>query len=86
MGWRCTIIDGDGHSITSESVCAKRHEDIFIGNHVWLASEVTVLKGSHLANGNVVASKGCITKKFKTDNLLIGGCNKILKQNIKWER
>lgn len=86
LGWNCTIIDGDGHTIVSECRETTRHEPIEIGNHVWLASGVTILKGSKIADGGVVAANGCVSKKYESNNLLIGGFNKVLREEISWER
>ena len=86
LGWNCTIIDGDGHTIASECREKTRNESIEIGNHVWLASGVTILKGSRIADGSVVAANGCVSKKYESKNLLIGGFNKVLRKGVCWER
>jgi acetyltransferase-like isoleucine patch superfamily enzyme len=87
LGWNVTVMDGDGHRIF------KRGEnpiiespDIHVGNHVWIASEAMLLKGASVQDHSVVAAKGCITQKFKKDSLLVGGFNRILSENICWEK
>lgn len=85
-GWNTEIIDGDGHSIYYNGEINNPPEGIYIGNHVWLAKHVSILKGTIINDGSVCAAGAIITKKFSKANLLLGGNNKILKSNITWER
>lgn len=60
-------------------------EDIIIGNHVWIMSRCTILKGTHLPNGCAVAANSLVNKKFEEENLLICGTPaKIMRRNIRW--
>lgn len=85
VGWRTTILDGDGHKIFYKEKYQSTYEPIRIEDRVWLASDVTILKGCKISEGSVVATKACISKSFSEKNILIGGYNKILKKNITWE-
>ncbi|MFT4202894.1 MAG: acyltransferase [Chitinophagaceae bacterium] len=80
---------GDSHSIidslTNERV--NYAQNINIGNHVWLAPHVSILKGVHIADNSVVATRAVVTKSFVDNNILIGGMPaKKLKENINWDR
>lgn len=44
-----------------------------------------LLKGSKIANDNVVAAGSIIAWKTTTSNVIIGSNEKILKQNIHWK-
>nr|HQE12748.1 hypothetical protein [Flavipsychrobacter sp.] len=58
-----------------------------IGNHIWIASHVSILKGVHIADNTVVATRAVVTKSFIEKNILIGGMPaKKLKENINWDR
>lgn len=85
FGWGTTILDGDGHKIIFQGMEQPLYKSITICDNVWLGSDVTILKGSIISQGSVVASKGCISKQFQDNNLLLGGYNKILKRGISWE-
>tara|TARA_R110001592_G_scaffold105579_3_gene296855 strand:- start:116421 stop:117065 length:645 start_codon:yes stop_codon:yes gene_type:complete len=66
---------GDSHSIIN-SISNKRinfAKDIYIGNHVWIASHVTVLKGVSVSDNSVLATRAVVTKSFTEPNILIGG-------------
>lgn len=82
-GWRCYVLDGDGHKILPKQ---KEDNGVSIGDHVWLASDTTILKGSRIGKNSVVGAKGCISKEFFEENLLLGGFNNILKKDISWEK
>lgn len=81
IGWNVMILDGDGHAVNDKSI---RYDDIEIGNHVLIAHGVSVLKGSLIPDGCVVAAKGLVSKKISRLNSLIGGFNKILREDITW--
>ncbi|MCD8368959.1 MAG: hypothetical protein LUC94_01265 [Clostridiales bacterium] len=85
-GWGVEIIDGDGHRVLSEVDHRELPDVLNIGNHVWCAKHVTILKGAVLQSDSVCAANAVITREFDESNLLIGGTNKILKRNINWER
>ena len=81
--WDVFITDSDWHSIEGQ----KHQSDVSIGNHVWIANNNNILKGSHIGNNSIVASNSKIVNKKFTDNVMIGGIpQKILKTNINWNR
>lgn len=80
---------GDSHSIinslTNERINYARN--INIGNHVWVASHISILKGVHISDNSVVATRAVVTKSFEEENILIGGMPaKKIKENINWDR
>lgn len=85
-GWGVEIIDGDGHKIYGDEKNDNSSENVCIGNHVWCAKHVSILKGTSILNDSVCAASAVISRKFDEPNLLIGGVNKILKRNIMWEQ
>nr|WP_315253836.1 acyltransferase [uncultured Flavobacterium sp.] len=83
------IRTGDSHSII-DSITNERinyAQNINIGNHVWIASHVSILKGVHISDNSVIATRAVVTKSFVEHNILIGGMPaKKLKENINWDR
>jgi acetyltransferase-like isoleucine patch superfamily enzyme len=80
---------GDSHTIidlaTNERI--NYAQDIVIGNHVWIASHVSVLKGVKISDNSIVATRAVVTKAFPEKNILIGGVPaKKMKENINWDR
>lgn len=79
----------DSHSIV-DSITNERinyAQNIVIGDHVWVGSHVSILKGAHISDNSVVATRALVTKTFLESNILIGGMPaKKLKENINWTR
>jgi len=83
------IRTGDSHSIISRETNERINyaEDIFIGNHVWIAAHCILLKGAMIPENSVVASGAVVTRRFKTTGVIIGGNPSIqLKEGITWSR
>lgn len=86
LGWNVNLRDTDGHKIFENNNEKECVEDIVIGEHVWIASDVTVLKGTHVFKDCIVACNSLVCgKKFNNDRSLIAGSPaKIIKNNIDW--
>ena len=77
----------DGHSIYSEDNQVNSPSSIEIGNHVWLAEGVCVLKGVKIANNCVVGLRSIVTKSIEEPNSLAAGSPaKIVKKISTWDR
>lgn len=69
-----------------------RGKNITIGNHVWCSRNVTFLKGSHIPDNSVIATKCVVTKDYRGESeggggIVVGGVPaKILKRNITWSK
>lgn len=87
LGWNCCVIDGDGHQIvsTEDETILNSPKSVVIGNHVWLSSNSTVLKGSSIESGSIVAAHACVSSRFNEKNVLVGGLPaKVMKRNVTW--
>lgn len=67
LGRSCTVIDGDGHETSS----AGNDRSIVIGDHVWLAAESAVLKGSKIPSQSIVAFGSTVSGDFSKEG---SGC------------
>lgn len=47
-------------------------EEIVIGNDVWIASNVTILKGVHIANGTIIAAHSVVNKDTEANGIYGG--------------
>jgi acetyltransferase-like isoleucine patch superfamily enzyme len=80
---------GDSHSIVEMNSHNRINygRDVSIGNHVWIGSKVTLLKGSSIADNSVVATGSIINKKYDQCNIVLAGNPAhIVKENIDWLR
>ena len=81
------IRTGDSHSII-DALTERRinyAKSVIIGNHVWIGSSVSILKGAIVPHNSIVATRSVVTKVFCEENTLIAGIPaKVVKQNIGW--
>ncbi len=75
-----SIVDSDGKRINPA-------QDIEIGNHVWVGLGVLILKGSRIADNNIIAAKSLVSSKVPYENniILAGSPAKKIKENINWD-
>lgn len=86
VGWNCTCIDGDGHSIFDcNNNVVNPMKPIVIGMNSWIASDVKLMKGSQIPAYTVVAMGSIVTKKFyEVGTILAGSPARIVKRNVRW--
>lgn len=86
LGWKCTIKSDDGHYIIKDGVLGEKSKEVIVGNHVWICSNSTLLKGTKIGNDSVVAYDSLIVNKEFGDNVLVGGKPaKVIYHNIDWK-
>ncbi|MCB2295311.1 acyltransferase [Clostridium algoriphilum] len=89
LGWSINIRDSDGHTISNLNdidIVQKTCKPVVIGNHVWLASKVDILKGTIIPDDCIVGYNSCVTRKFVEKNCIISGYPaKIIKKDVNWQ-
>jgi acetyltransferase-like isoleucine patch superfamily enzyme len=85
ISWNCQFLDNDYHQITYNGKI-ERPNEIIIGNHVWVGSDVKIYKGTTIPDGCVIAAGSIVRGVFTEKNSLIGGNPaRIIRQNLLWE-
>lgn len=85
FGWNITLLDSNGHHISSDSVQMPDKNTINIGMHTWVCSEVHILPGSYIGDDCVVGYKSLVNKAYCGNNLLIAGSPaSVRKTDINW--
>lgn len=84
-----TFRPSDGHAIfdldTGEVV--NHAAPIVVGDHVWIAADVTFVKGSVVADNTVVGTRSLVTREFPEENTVIAGAPaKVVRQRVGWDR
>lgn len=77
------IRDDDAHRIIREGYEQKK--DIYIGNHVWIGANATILKGAHLGDGCVVAAGSVVNGHFPSKCLIAGVPGRIIRHDVEWQ-
>lgn len=87
LGWNVNVRDNDGHPLyDSDGICVNPDKPIIIGEHVWIASYVDIMKGVYLPNGSIVGTRSLVTKSFEKSNFVIAGVPaREIKGGIYWE-
>lgn len=87
MGWNVSLRDNDGHSVYIDGEIKSVIGDIKIGDHVWIASDVTILKNTTISDNSLVACNSvvCGLKMENTNCLVAGIPAKIKKENVSWQ-
>lgn len=87
ISWHTQIMDSDSHNIINkDSKVINENDEIIIGENVWVASKVNILKGASIPSNNIIASGATITKKIDEKNCILTGMPvKVLKRNVSWE-
>ena len=81
--WGVYITDCDWHEISGQPST----EDTIIGDHVWLAPNCSVLKGSRIGKGCIVATRAVTRGATYADCSLLGGAPaKVLAEGREWTR
>ncbi|MBQ7035727.1 MAG: hypothetical protein IJN34_08330 [Clostridia bacterium] len=55
-------------------------EEVIIGQDVWLAANVTVLKGSRIEDGAVIGAKSLVKGEISQNAVAVGIPAKVIKQ------
>lgn len=59
--------------------------DIVIGDHVWLAEDVLVLKGVTIGSGSIVGARSMVTRDLPSNVLAAGSPAKVIREGVRWE-
>lgn len=70
---RTDILDRPMMSIAETEKLPDNDQDVIIGNDVWLGSNVTILKGVHVADHCVIAAGAVVTKDVQPKYSVWGG-------------
>lgn len=86
LGWNIRVRDSDGHTIIKNGVAQPSVKPVTIGNHVWIASESHILKGTVIPDDCVVGYDSLVNSEFTTTNAIIAGHPaQIVAKNIEWQ-
>ena len=83
------VSTSDFHAIVDTKTGERQNlpKDVVIGNHVWLAHGVSVLKGSVIADNIVVGKSSVVTGKLDHSYSVYAGMPaKIVKEGVDWKR
>ncbi len=84
------IRSDDGHPIYNDNnTIINKSANIIIGNHVWIAQDVKILKGVKIADNSIIGIGSVVTKSFDKKSCVLAGnpAKPISKyDNFRWTR
>ncbi len=82
------IRTGDSHSILDAGTGRRVNfaEDVSIGNSVWIAAHVIILKGVTIGENSVVAAGAVVTGSCEPGSLLAGNPARVIRTGVAWRR
>lgn len=83
---RTDILDRTMMSIAENEKLPENDQDVIIGNDVWLGSNVTILKGVHVADHCVIAAGAVVTKDVQPEFSVWGGGTCSHAEHETWRR
>ncbi len=60
--------------------------DVTIGDHVWLARDAKVLKGSQIGPGSVIGAAAVVSGAIPENCVAVGSKARVIRTNIRWKR
>lgn len=81
------IRTGDSHSLIQKGTRKRLNPSVSvkIGDHVWIGTGVTILKGTSIAENCMVGAASLLCKQYSNPNCVIAGVPaKEVKHDIDW--
>lgn len=87
ISWDSLMMDTDFHKIkTLDGNIINAPRSIIIGNHVWMGTRTTILKGAVIPDHCIVASGSVVSSEVKGNYQIIGGVPaRVIKTGVTWE-
>lgn len=79
------VMTSDGHPIFQNNIRINDAKNVEIQNHIWIADNVTILKGVTICNGSVVGINSTVTRTIPAQCIAVGNPAIAVKQNIYWK-
>jgi maltose O-acetyltransferase len=64
------VFDADQHDLDSERL--EKVEPVVIGDHCWIAADVTVMRGVEIGEQSVVGARSLVTRSMPPHTLALG--------------
>jgi acetyltransferase-like isoleucine patch superfamily enzyme len=80
IAWDVHILDSNHHTLNGDGEPA----EVVIGDHVWIGSRATILKGVRIGDGAVVAAGSVVVSDVPAGAIVGGVPAKVLQNDVEW--
>lgn len=77
-----TVMDSDAHEIIGDG--KRKTAPVKIGNHVWIGTRVTVLKGVTIGDDAIIGAGSVVTHDIPPRSLAVGIPARVVRENVNW--
>lgn len=83
-----TMDVSDMHSIldVKSGIRLNPPRDILIGDHVWLAQGVRIMKGSQIGQDCIIGSRALVCGSIPANSLAVGTPARVVRSGVTWDR
>jgi acetyltransferase-like isoleucine patch superfamily enzyme len=88
LSYGISIRASDGHAIVSlkDKQVINFSESVLVHPHVWIGENATILKGTTIERGSIIAAHALVTRDVPACSLAVGIPAKVLRQDVSWTR
>lgn len=76
----------DTHPIYKDGQIINPSQPIYIGNHVWVGTNVTILKGSTLNDGCIIGMGSLVKGEVPSRVVYAGTPARVLREDVEWDK
>ena len=80
------VMTSDGHPLFVDEKVINEAQSIKISNRVWLADNVTLLKGVSVGEDAVVGINATLTHTIEAGAVAVGNPAKVVKTGVRWQK
>lgn len=85
VSWDVQLLDEDFHEVIVDGEVRPTSGPISVGNHVWVGSRATVLKGAVIPDETAVAAGAVVSGQFTETGTVLAGCPAwVVRKNVVW--
>ena len=78
----------DSHPIYDKNTNVRINppQNVILGNHVWIAPNTKIMKGTIIGDNSIIGSDTTVGKKFGENVLIVGRPGRVVKKDVYWTR
>ena len=78
------VMASDGHPIFKDGKRINEAKDIILESHIWIADNVTILKGVTIGSESVIGINSMVTKDIPQNVVAVGNPARVVQEGIEW--